>query len=301
MAMRTYGNPPFSIAVIHGGPGAAGEMTPVARELSADRGVLEPLQTAATLRGQIDELRAGLEAHGDLPIVLVGFSWGAWLSYLLAAEYPLLVSKLVLVSSGPFDQRYADIDKVRLSWNRRQRERSDRWRIFHARRAGLGRRRTRRAAKRSAGDGPGALSRMSASDRAEIEALSAVLDDATAAQRDQAFARFGALMGKADAYDPLPDSGDPVEIRADIYAGVWPAAAELRRSGGLLQLGAHIECPVVAIHGSYDPHPAAGVEEPLAGALSDFRFVLLEECGHKPWVERRARGAFYRMLRDETR
>ena len=107
MAMRTYRNPPFSVAVIHGGPGAAGEMTPVARELSADRGVLEPLQTAATLRGQIDELRAGLEAHGDLPIVLVGFSWGAWLSYLLAAEYPLLVKKLVLVSSGPFDQRLA--------------------------------------------------------------------------------------------------------------------------------------------------------------------------------------------------
>ena len=258
MAMRTYGNPPFSIAVIHGGPGAAGEMTPVARELSADRGVLEPLQTVATLPGQIDELRAGLEAHGDLPIVLVGFSWGAWLSYLLAAEYPLLVSKLVLVSSGPFDQRYTDIDKVRLS-------------------------------------------RMSASDRAEIETLSAVLDDAAAAQRDQAFVRFGALMGKADAYDPLPDSGDPVEIRADIYAGVWPAAAELCRSGGLLQLGARIECPVVAIHGSYDPHPAAGVQEPLAGALSDFRFVLLEECGHKPWVERRAWGAFYRILRDETR
>ena len=76
--------------------------------------------------------------------------------------------------------------------------------------------------------------------------------------------RFGALMGKADAYDPLPDSGDPVEIRADIYAGVWPAAAELRRSGGLLQLGTRIECPVVAIHGSYDPHPAAGVQGPLA-------------------------------------
>ena len=64
--MRTYGHPATSVAVIHGGPGAAGEMTPVARELSADRGVLEPLQTAATLRGQIDELRAGLEAHGDL-------------------------------------------------------------------------------------------------------------------------------------------------------------------------------------------------------------------------------------------
>ncbi len=256
--MRTYGNPPFSVAVIHGGPGAAGEMTPVARELAVDRGVLEPLQTVATLRGQIDELRAALEAYGDVPIVLVGFSWGAWLGYLLAAEYPLLVKKLVLVSSGPYEGRYTDIDKVRLS-------------------------------------------RLSAADRADIETLTAVLDDATGEQKDEAFVRFGTLMGKADAYDPLPDSGDPVDVRADIYAGVWPAAAELRRSGGLLQLGGRIECPVVAIHGSYDPHPAAGVQEPLSRVLKDFRFVLLEECGHKPWFERRARDAFYRILRDQAR
>lgn len=33
--LRTYGNPPFSVAVIPGGPGTAGKMTPVARELSA--------------------------------------------------------------------------------------------------------------------------------------------------------------------------------------------------------------------------------------------------------------------------
>ena len=90
---------------------------------------------------------------------------------------------------GKQDQRYTDIDKVRLS-------------------------------------------RMSASDRAEIEALSAVLDDAAAAQRDQAFVRFGALMGKADAYDPLPDSGDPVEIRGRYLrrrlAGLRRAASQRR-------------------------------------------------------------------------
>lgn len=49
--LRTYGNPPFSIVVIHGGPGAPGEMAPIARELSALEGVLEPLQTAVTLEG----------------------------------------------------------------------------------------------------------------------------------------------------------------------------------------------------------------------------------------------------------
>ena len=33
--LRTYGEAPFNIAVIHGGPGAAGEMAPVARELAS--------------------------------------------------------------------------------------------------------------------------------------------------------------------------------------------------------------------------------------------------------------------------
>ena len=57
MKLRTYGRPPFGVAVIHGGPGARGEMAPVARELAPDGGVLEPLQTKTTLQGQIEELR----------------------------------------------------------------------------------------------------------------------------------------------------------------------------------------------------------------------------------------------------
>ncbi len=47
--LRKYGEAPFKVAVIHGGPGAPGEMAPVARELSSVSGVLEPLQTATTI------------------------------------------------------------------------------------------------------------------------------------------------------------------------------------------------------------------------------------------------------------
>jgi len=31
---RKYGNRPYEVALVHGGPGAAGEMAPVAKELS---------------------------------------------------------------------------------------------------------------------------------------------------------------------------------------------------------------------------------------------------------------------------
>jgi len=66
-----------------------------------------------------------------------------------------------------------------------------------------------------------------------------------------------------------------------------------------LELGKRIECPVVAIHGNYDPHPAEGVERPLSAVLNNFRFVLLEKCGHSPWIERQAKEKFYEILEEE--
>ena len=50
---RMHGLAPYGVAVVHGGPGAEGEMRPVARKLSVDRGVLEPLQTETSVNGQL--------------------------------------------------------------------------------------------------------------------------------------------------------------------------------------------------------------------------------------------------------
>ena len=90
-----------------------------------------------------------------------------------------------------------------------------------------------------------------------------------------------------------------VDCRADIFQGVWPAAAQLRRDGKLLELGKHIKCSVVAIHGDYDPHPAEGVQKPLSAILKDFRFILLKNCGHKPWIEQQAKEKFFQILKKE--
>ncbi len=70
-------------------------------------------------------------------------------------------------------------------------------------------------------------------------------------------------------------------------------------SGQLLKLGKKIRCPVVAIHGDYDPHPYQGVKEPLWRILKKFRFILLDNCGHRPWVERAVRDRFYSILINE--
>jgi pimeloyl-ACP methyl ester carboxylesterase len=257
--LRQYGQPPYSTAVIHGGPGAAGEMAPLARELAARRGVgiLEPFQTALSLDGQAAELQAVLEQNGDLPVTLIGFSWGAWLAFIVAARYPALVKKLILVGSGPFEEKYAaGIEETRLS-------------------------------------------RLGEAERQEARSLLEVLNNPEAGDKKEAFARFGALFSKADAYDPLDDEAERLDYRFDIFQQVWPEAAKLRRSGELLQPGRRIACPVVAIHGDHDPHPAEGVQIPLSATLKNFRFILLNHCGHKPWIERQARHAFFQRLADE--
>ena len=255
--LRKYGTAPFNVAVIHGGPGAAGEMAPVARELATSRGVLEPIQTATSLEGQVEELKTILEENGEPPFNLIGFSWGAWLGFIFAARYPLFVKKIILVGSGPYEAKYA----VKILETR--------------------------------------LKRLDESERIDARACIEDLDDPAAEVRNRAFARLGALLSKADAYDPLPHGSEAGDWQVDIFHSVWEDAAALRRSGKLLELGKHIHCPVVAIHGDYDPHPAEGVKQPLSGSVKSFRFILLKNCGHMPWIERQARGKFFEILNKE--
>jgi pimeloyl-ACP methyl ester carboxylesterase len=254
---RIYGSIPFSVAVIHGGPGAGGEMADVARELGSGRGVLEPLQTAPSLRGQVEELKGLLQMSADQPVTLIGFSWGAWLSFILAACYPALVKRLVLVGSGPFQEKYAPI-------------------IMQTR-----------------------LSRLSERERIEIRSIFAILDDPNIGEleKNSALARMSELFRRTDAFDPIDtieckscDSDySIIPCQANIYQSVWKEATHLRQTGELLQLGKKILCPVVALHGDWDPHPAKGVSEPLQSILKSFQFILLENCGHKPWIEKRAK------------
>ncbi len=247
---RKYGNEPFVAVLIHGGPGAAGEMKPVAVELSKYFGVLEPLQTAKTIEGQVQELKEITEQNASLPAILVGYSWGAWLSFIFAATYPLLVKKLFLVSSGPFEDEYTK-----------------------------GMMDTR-------------LGRLNRQERQEAQKLLGQLSDG----KSDVLERFGQLISEADSFRPVPEQDCDVEVRQDIYQDIWPQASELRKSGELFRFGERIRCPVVAIHGDYDPHPADGVKLPLQKTLKDFRFIPLKNCGHKPWVELEAKDRFYELL-----
>ena len=251
---RKYGVAPYTVVVVHGGPGALGELTTVASRIGEYEGCLETLHAACTVEGQVEELREAIEKHTHAPVSLIGHSWGAWLVFIFAARYTSLVRKVILIGSGPFEASYAsEIMKTRMS-------------------------------------------RLTDSERDEVQSLIFRLTDKLNVD-DSTLARFGRLLAKADIYDPL-EINEKVTVRSDVYEGVWPEASALRESGELLRMGSSIECPVVAIHGDYDPHPAEGVRRPLSQVIKEFEFILLKNCGHKPWIERAAQARFYDILRD---
>jgi pimeloyl-ACP methyl ester carboxylesterase len=234
-------------------------MAPVARELCADWGIVEPLQTADSVDGQIRELREVLEMYADAPVAVVGSSWGAMLGFIFAAGHPALVKKLILIGSGVFESHYAaEITQTRLD-------------------------------------------RFSEEQRETFFALAGILDAPAVEDKDEVLSQLGRLIEKVDTYDPLTLESEVLGCQYDVHQRVWRDAEVLRASGELLALGKQIDCPVVAIHGDYDPHPADGIRKPLSSVLQDFRFILLEHCGHYPWNERQARDRFYEILRHELR
>ncbi|MBA7564023.1 hypothetical protein ES708_05685 [subsurface metagenome] len=254
---RTAGTPPFNLVLVHGGPGAAGTMHQLAPDLSRHTGVLEAFQTEASIQGQLAELYSQIIEHAYPPVILLGHSWGAWLSLMFAGRHPDLVRKLILVASAPFEDRFV----------------------------------------------PGIMeTRMNRLDNKEKNRLSYLLKKIILPGNDRKnaiFREIARILKKADSFAPSEDYNEHVQLDYSIYRSVWPEAEHMRRSGDLLYMAGKVRCPVLAIHGDHDPHPGDGVRIPLEERIRDFRFVLLEKCGHEPWTEKYARIGFYELLEKE--
>jgi pimeloyl-ACP methyl ester carboxylesterase len=146
------------------------------------------------------------------------------------------------------------------------------------------------------------MMRLSAAERDDVRELQEQLRNPAveSAAKNAALARLGQMFTEnTDTFNPITFDTEVIEVRYDIHERVWSAAAALRRSGRLLDLGHDIQCPVLAIHGDYDPHPADEIRKPLSDVIKDFRFILLKHCGHYPWLERDARDKFFDVIREE--
>jgi len=254
---RKYGKAPFRILVIHGGPGGPGSVAPLAESLSANFGIVEPFQTEDSIAGQIKELDAAIDEHAEIPVILIGHSWGVWLSCLYAADFPEKMKKLVMIGSGPFEEKY--VPQITETRNKR----------------------------------------FTPAVREELSKLEEFMKLSTVLGHELIMKRYAELMHWADSFDPLPVNKTNIMFQPDIYRSVWTEASALRKSGKLLEMAGKITCPVAIFHGYDDPHPAAGVTEPLTGLIKDMKFVGLENCGHEPWNEKHAREGFLNMLIEE--
>jgi pimeloyl-ACP methyl ester carboxylesterase len=171
----------------------------------------------------------------------------------MTAKYPELVSKLIIVGAGPFEEKYtARIRDTRLK------------RLDHGQRA----------------------------------FIRNVMENGAFQESDNP-RKIGKIFSEADSFNFSEAKPEAICFKPEIFNRVWPEAAELRRSGKLLEAASKIKCPVIAVHGDYDPHPAEGVEVPLKRALLNFSFIKLSRCGHKPWLEKFAREKFYSLIREE--
>ncbi len=249
---RNYGESPYNVVVVHGGPGIPGDAAPLARELSKEHGILEPLLSEESIEGQIEELKSIAEKKGNTPIYLIGHSWGAWLDLLFTAEYPNYVKKLIMIGSGPLETEYVDdIMKTRLE-------------------------------------------RLKENEKEEFEEEIRKLQEYSKPNKRPN--RLKDLMSKTDCYDPLDHDDEVIEFQPEVHRRVWKEAERLRREDELIEFMKKIDCPVLAIHGDYDPHPYEGVKEPISRELKAFEFVLLEDCGHYPWYEKNTREEFFEIL-----
>jgi pimeloyl-ACP methyl ester carboxylesterase len=144
------------------------------------------------------------------------------------------------------------------------------------------------------------LERLTQANRGRHDTILRELTLASGEERDQLFAEWADIFFDADVYDPLTRDLEVLEAQPDVNEKVWSDFKALRdRPNFLADEFSKINIPVIVIHGEYDPHPIEGIRPLLEGCLRDVRFEMLPQCGHYPWIERRARERFFEILTRE--
>ncbi|HWT75786.1 MAG TPA: alpha/beta hydrolase [Mobilitalea sp.] len=289
--IRKYGSEPYSIAVVHGGPGALGSVAGLARVLSSQYGVLEPIQSKYSISELIEELKEQLTDHCSIPVTLIGHSWGAWLVALFTEQYPMMVKKVIMIGSGPLEVKYVSeiMERRKRNMTVEQKQEFDDIILL--------------------------LEQDNQPDKGQIHKDQTHKDQTNKDQtnkdhtnkelldKDQTLARLGELVGKSDDYhaiDIKTEKEDALSPDGEAYAKIWPEAAKLRESGRLLEVFKNIKIPMVFIQGDSDPHPYEGVVMPLLENNINFEGIYkIEKCGHTPWKEKYGCNDFYRVLNSE--
>jgi pimeloyl-ACP methyl ester carboxylesterase len=253
---REYGTRGPTVVVLHGGPGAPGQMVPVARELATSFRVLEPAQRRSgkvrlTVSRHVEDLDELLRRtlRSDERAALVGSSWGAMLALAYGAAHPTRVGPIVLIGCGTFDVAA----RARFT-------------------ATLARRTTLAV-------------------RARLAALTAEFPNP-----DDALAVEARVLLPLYSFDPLDDPSAPSRLDARGARETWSDMLRLQENGTYPSRFRAIRAPVLMLHGSYDPHPGRMILAGLRPYLPHIEYHEWAHCGHYPWLEREVREDFFAVL-----
>jgi len=259
MNLRKYGSDSYQCVVVHGGPGAPGSASSLARQLSTLCGVLEPFQTEKTVCGQVNELYDQIINNTQHRVFLFGHSWGAWIVFLLAHKHPEIIKKAFLIGSGVFDVSYLpELERRRLRAMNED-EQMEYKRIISL------------------------LSEENENNNKNLKRLGELAEKAD---------NFCVEM-TADNIDEL------VNIDGNQYKAVWQEASEMRKNGYFIKIAKNINCPVRVIHGNNDTTPIEGVIDPIKDYIKDIKWYEIKRCGHSPWKEKYGKDNFFKIVKDE--
>lgn len=133
-------------------------------------------------------------------------------------------------------------------------------------------------------------SRMGENVREEVRALDREVRDSAERMR-----RYVALTGRFYSFDP-EGSWESLSFDARAFEETWADMLRLQEEGVYPAAFSSVRCPVLMIHGNWDPHPGRMTRDLLARFIPSLQYVELPECGHFPWMEKRAREKFFSVL-----
>jgi pimeloyl-ACP methyl ester carboxylesterase len=130
---------------------------------------------------------------------------------------------------------------------------------------------------------------------AELEEQLAQLATRVSDENERA-ARAHALSDRLYTYSRAIN--DPI-ARLDLkgHTEAWRDMVRLQEAGVYPAAFNTITCPVLMLHGAYDPHPGEMIRDRLGKFIPQLEYTEFDRCGHSPWIEEHARDRFLSTLR----
>jgi len=100
-------------------------------------------------------------------------------------------------------------------------------------------------------------------------------------------------------YETVIETSDgPGRFDAKAHQETWDDMLKCQEEGLYPQHFTNIKCPVLMIHGDYDPHPGKSIRDVLLEYMPQLVYIELEKCGHSPWAEKWAKDRFFEVMND---